>query len=85
MHDEADHDFLVPARAESPDVAVKSDAVIRRLRQELGHLPDSRAAEVERARQLLEDPDYPSPEVMRQVARILAARLDATREDRRRD
>jgi hypothetical protein len=40
-------------------------------------VPDSRPAVINRGRKLLADPNYPSPEVLRQVAGLLADHLSA--------
>jgi hypothetical protein len=39
------------------------------------NVPDVRSAAVHRARKLLADPNYPSPEVLRKVAGLLARHL----------
>ena len=41
----------------------------------MSKVPPTRAAAVQRAKRLLADPDYPSPEVMRKVAELLVRHL----------
>ncbi len=40
-------------------------------------VPDVRSSAVSRARKLLADADYPSPEVLRQVAQLLARHISS--------
>jgi hypothetical protein len=51
-------------RSEAMDAALKS-------------LPDSRPEAVERARQLISDPSYPSPGVVKQLSQFLTANLNS--------
>jgi hypothetical protein len=46
------------------------------LREALHETPDVRAEKMARARALVADPNYPSPEQIRQVASLLAANWD---------
>ncbi len=43
-------------------------------------VPDVRASAISRARKLLADPDYPSPEVLRQVAELLTRHITTDRQ-----
>ena len=47
------------------------DANLRVLR----NIPEVRASAVARARALVQDPSYPSPEILRRVASLLAGKL----------
>lgn len=56
------------AQPVSPDRLNELDKLLRAA-------PAARPEQIERARELLADPDYPSPEIMRRVAELLAAKL----------
>jgi hypothetical protein len=70
-----------PARRSTRTTKVLSDgSLLTRwpaLQQTLQHLPDSRPEAVERARNLIADPDYPSQHTRQALARHLAVQLAA--------
>ena len=45
------------------------------LEKRLAALPTQRAAEIDRARQLIRDPQYPSTEAVGRIANLLASKL----------
>jgi len=45
----------------------------------LQNVPDTRAAKVEAARLLIEDPEYPSAEILRKISSLLADHLNRGR------
>jgi hypothetical protein len=71
-----------------PQTPPESKAVLDRadfnraadLNRSLQKLPDVRAEEVDRARKLVEDVNYPPPYAMLRIARLLAINLDADSE-----
>jgi hypothetical protein len=63
------------ASKSAADVAASPVASAPPLRRALEATPESRAAEVARARKLVADPAYPPPEVLKRVAGVLARHL----------
>ena len=61
-----------PATPEGDGVSIDSSAA---LDSTLKSLPESRPEAVERAKALVADPAYPSPEIMQKISRHLAAYL----------
>ncbi len=51
------------------------DATMAEMLLAMRKVPDVRSAAVSRARKLLADPSYPSPEVLKEVAGLLARHL----------
>ena len=64
-----------PTPAAKPAAGAESFASSSALEETLRNLPDSRPEAVARAAALLTDPNYPSPDTLRQVANLLARNL----------
>jgi hypothetical protein len=62
--------------AAAPDAFASSNALTLAVK----NLPASRPEAVARAGELAADPNYPSPEILRQVSRLLADRLTSESE-----
>jgi hypothetical protein len=69
------------ARLTGPEPDRISTAHIAFLRAELARQPEVRPAVVARAQALAADPNYPSLDIMRRVARQIAAAPDLTADD----
>ncbi|MCG8525766.1 MAG: hypothetical protein MI748_05275 [Opitutales bacterium] len=60
-----------PIQEQPPEEKQAETAKIEQLAQQAQELPDNRPDVVARGRELLADPNYPSPQVEDQVAKIL--------------
>ena len=60
-----------PVQAPKPEEVKAETEKIQQLAEKVQELPDNRPDVVERGKELLSDPNYPSPDVEDQVAKIL--------------
>lgn len=60
-----------PIQAPKPEEAKAETEKVAQLAEQARDLPENRPDMVERGKELLADPNYPSPQVEEQVARIL--------------
>ncbi len=63
-----------PARTSAPDPFASSNA----LEGALKSVPDSRPDEVERAKKLISDPNYPSADTVKKLSEFLADKLNSS-------